>query len=248
MELRAEAHGLAFDAFRRALSLNSRNADALAGLSDAAAGARRQDEARDLLRGIAAREPGNAPVRVELSRVLASGGDFQGAVDMATDALRLTPDDPRAGEQLASIVADAGDADRLQPLAESLAARFPDRPEPKYYLATALFLRGRTEDAVTAVRHVTDGHPDHARAQNLLGAACATLKRRECAQAAFEASLRASPRDPSTYVNLGQFSLETANAEGAARYFSDALSIDPELQAARDGLAQARAAMSATPR
>ena len=45
---------------------------------------------------------------------------------MATEALRLTPDDPRAGEQLASIVADAGDADRLEPLAESLAARFPE--------------------------------------------------------------------------------------------------------------------------
>jgi spermidine synthase len=244
MELRAEAHALAFEAFRRAIAINSRNADALSGLSDAAAGARKQDEARDLLRGIAAREPANAPVRVELSRILASGGDFDGAIDMATEALRLTPDDPRAGEQLASIVADAGDADRLQPLAESLAARFPDRPEPKYYVATALFLRGRTEDAVAAVRHVIDGHPEHARAQNLLGAACATLKRRECAQAAFEASLRASPRDPSTYVNLGQFSLESANAAAAARYFSEALSIDPQMQTARDGLTQARAALA----
>jgi len=248
MELRAEAHALAFEAFRRALTLNSRNPDALSGLSDAAAGARKQDEVRDLLRGIAGREPQNAPARVELSRVLAAGGDFQGAIDMATEALRLTPDDPRAGEQLASIVADAGDADRLQPLAESLAARFPDRPEPKYYIATALFLRGRTEDALTAVRHVTDGHPEHARAQNLLGAACATLKRRDCAQAAFEASLRASPRDPSTYVNLGQFSLETANADAAARYFSEALSIDPELQTARDGLAEARSALAAQAR
>ena len=243
MQSRAEAHGLAFDAFRRAVTLNSRNADALAGLSEAAAGARRQDEARDLLRGIAAREPSNAPVRVELSHILASAGDFNGAIDMATEALRLVPDDPRAGEQLASIVADAGDAARLEPLAESLAARFPDRPDPKYYLATALFLRGRTEDAVTAVRHVTDGHPDHARAQNLLGAACATLKRRDCAQQAFEASLRASPRDPSTYVNLGQFSLESANPAAAARYFSEALSIDPALAAARDGLAQAQSSL-----
>jgi spermidine synthase len=247
MELRAEAHALAFEAFRRAIAINSRNADALAGLSDAAAGARKQDEARDLLRGIAAREPANAPARVELSRILAAGGDFNGAIDMATEALRLTPDDPHAGEQLASIVADAGDADRLQPLAESLAARFPDRPEPKYYLATALFLRGRTEDALAAVRHVTDSHPDHARAQNLLGAACATLKRRECAQAAFEASLRASPRDPSTYVNLGQFSLESGNAAAAARYFAEALSIDPRMQTARDGLAQARSALAGQP-
>jgi spermidine synthase len=240
MQLKAEAPGLAYDAFRRSLALNSRNADALGGLSDAAAGARKREEGRDLLTAIAAREPGNAPVRVELSRVLAAAGDFDRAIAVATDALRLTPDDPRAGEQLASIVADAGDADRLAPLAESLAARFPDRPEPQYYRASALFLRGRTEDAMAAVRHVTDSHPDHARAQNLLGAACATLNRRECAQSAFEASLRASPRDASTYVNLGQFSLQSSNPEAAARYFAEALSIDPALGAARDGLAQAR--------
>ena len=151
MELRAEAYSPAFEAFRRAIAANSRNADALSGLSAAAAGARKQDEVRQLLTSIAAREPGNAPARVELSRVLAAGGDFDGAARMATEALRLTPDDPRAGEQLASIVADAGDADRLQPLAESLAARFPDRPEPRYYVATALILHGRAEDALTAV-------------------------------------------------------------------------------------------------
>ena len=244
MQLEAEAHSLAYQAFRRALALNSRNQDALSGLSDASSGAHKQAEARDLLKAIAAREPDNAPVRVELSRVLAADGDFDGAIAMATAALQLTPDDPRAGEQLASIVADAGDADRLETLAESLVARFPNRPDPQYYRASALFLRGRTEDAVTTVRHVTDSHPEHARAQNLLGAACATLNRRECAQAAFEASLRASPRDPSTYVNLGHFSLQSSNPGAAARYFAEALSIDPELVAARDGLAEARSLLA----
>jgi spermidine synthase len=244
MQLEAEAHGLAYEAFRRALALNSRNRDALSGLSDAASGAHKETEARDLLKAIAAREPANAPVRIELSRVLAAAGDFDGAIAMATGALQLTPDDPQAGEQLASIVADAGDADRLETLAASLIARFPNRPEPQYYRASALFLRGRTEDAVTAVRHVTDSHPEHARAQNLLGAACATLNRRECAQAAFEASLRASPRDPSTYVNLGRFSLQSSNPDAAARYFAEALSIDPELAAARDGLAEARSPLA----
>src|SRR4051794_41259152 len=59
------------------------------------------------------------------------------------------------------------------------------------------------------------------------GAACATLGRRDCAQAAFEASLRANPRDPSTYINLAQFSIDSDNPVAAARYFADALSIDP---------------------
>jgi spermidine synthase len=238
MLLKADAYALAYDALRRAVTLNARNADALTLLSEAAAGARRQTDERDFLRAIALADAANAPVRVELAHVLAGGGDFEGALQIATDALRLAPDDPRAGEQLASIVADAGDAERLAPLADSLAARFPGRPDPQYYRASALFIRGRTEDAVTAVRQVIDRHPDHARAQNLLGAACATLGRRDCARTAFEASIRANPRDPSTYINIAQFSLETANPDAAAKYFADALSIDPSSVAARHGLAQ----------
>ena len=89
-----------------------------------------------------------------------------------------------------------------------------------------------------------DSHPAHARAQNLLGAACATLGRRECAQSAFEASLTANPRDASTYINLGVFHLQAANPEAAARYFAEALSIDRESSAARSGLAQARSLLS----
>jgi spermidine synthase len=241
MLLKSEGYGLAYDAFTRAIGINSRNADALAGLSEAAAGARRQAAEHDLLNALADREPTNAAVRVELSRVMAAGGDFDEAIRTATGALRLAPDDPHAGEQLASIVADAGDADRLEPLAQSLVARFPDRPDPHYYQASALFLRGRTEDALAAVHLVTDAHPNHARAQNLLGAACATLGRRDCAQAAFEASLKADPRDPSTYVNLGQFYLQSANPQAAANYFAEALTIDPASAAARSGMTQARA-------
>ena len=134
-------YGLAFDAFRRAIDAEPpqrRRPGRAVGCRRGRAEAGRRARVAQALAG---REPANAPARVELSRVLAAGGDFDGRRRMATEALRLTPDDPRAGEQLASIVADAGDADRLQPLAESLAARFPDRPEPQYYRATALFLR-----------------------------------------------------------------------------------------------------------
>ncbi|OLC84785.1 MAG: hypothetical protein AUH72_00875 [Acidobacteria bacterium 13_1_40CM_4_65_8] len=242
MLLKAEAYGLAYDAYRRAVTLNARNADALAGLSEAAAGARKQTEELEWLRSVAARDPANAAVRIELSRVLAAGGDLEGAVAAATEAVRLAPNDPRGAEQLASVLADAGDADRLAPLADSLVARFPDRPDAHYYRASALFIRGKTDDAITEIRRVTDGYPAHARAQNLLGAACGTLGRRDCARAAFEASVRANPRDSSTYVNLGVFYLESGNLQAATESFADALSLDPSSVPARNGLAQARAA------
>jgi len=244
MQLKAEAYELAYESFRTAVTLNSRNAEALAGLVEAAGSARKQPETLEWLKTIASREPTNAPIRIELAHLYAAGGDRTSAIEAASAAMRLAPEDPGAAEQLASIVADAEDADRLEPLATALVGRFPNRPDPRYYQATVLFLRGRAEEAIAAIRGVVDRHPDHARAQNLLGAACATLGRRECAQSAFEASLRADPKDPSTYINLGLFHLEAANPQEAARYFTEALSIDRQSEAARSGLARARSALA----
>src|SRR5262245_36879131 len=241
MLLKADAFGPAYDAFLKAATLNSRNVAALEGLSDAAAGARREKDEEAWLTARSAREPANAAVSVELARVLASTGRYEQALEAATRAVDRAPADPRAGEQLASILADAGDADRLSLVADRLIERFPNRPDPMYYRATALFLRGRNEDAITAVRPLVAEHPDHARAQNLMGAACATLGRPECARAAFEASIRANPRDSSTYVNVGTFALQNANPQSALNYFAEALSLDPRSEAARNGLAQARA-------
>jgi cytochrome c-type biogenesis protein CcmH/NrfG len=93
---------------------------------------------------------------------------------------------------------DAGDGERLGPLADALARRFPGRTDPLFYQATALFLNGRMKEAVAAASRVVAAQPDHARAQNLLGAACATQNEHACAATAFEASLRANPRSERT--------------------------------------------------
>jgi spermidine synthase len=240
MELKAQAFAPAYEAFSRAVALNSRNTAALAGLSDAAGGATRLDEERQRLREIATREPANTAVLLELSRVLAVTGDVQGALDTASEALRLAPGEPRAAEQLASVLADAGDADRLAPLADAMVARFPDRLEARYYRATALFLRGNPRDAIAAAREVVSKRPDHARAQGLLGAACAAISDRDCALAAFTAAIRENPRDASGYVNAGILTLQSGNSTAAVDYFASALTIDPSSKPARDGLAQAR--------
>jgi Flp pilus assembly protein TadD len=99
--------------------------------------------------------------------------------------------------------------------------------------ASALFLQGKTVDAIREARRVVDAAPGHAQAQNLLGAACATLGRRDCTLAAFEASIRANPRDPSTYVNLGMFHLQSADPQSASGAFAEALAVDPMSAGAR---------------
>ena len=163
------------------------------------------------------------------------------AIAAANEARRLDPGDPRAAEQLASMFADMGDAARLAPVADLLASRYPDREDGTYYRATALLLSGRTAEAATLARRVVAANAKSARAQNLLGGACASTGQRECAEEAFTESIRLNPREPSTYVNLGMLYLQTARPERAADAFAEALALDPASAAARDGLRQARA-------
>jgi len=245
MEMKAEAYPAAYDSFRRAVSLDDHDAAALAGTSDAAAGANRPADHRAWLENLAKTSPGNAAVRVALSRVRAAAGEFDAAIAAASEALRLSPEDPRALEQLASVFADMGDAARLEPVAARLLARYPDREDSRYYQAVALLLRGRGAEAVDPARRVLAINPRHARAQNLLGAACAESGQRECAAAAFDAAIRLNPREPSSYVNAGLLSLQAVDPERAAEYFSEALAVDPSSTPARDGLTQARAALAA---
>jgi spermidine synthase len=247
MELRADAYDTAYEHFKRAIRLNSRNADALGGLTDAAAGGHRQNEELAWLESLAKAEPDNSRIRVELSRLLAATGNMERAAAAAADAMRLAPTDPLAAEQLASVYADAGDAERLSSLAEVLVARFPSRDKPHYYRANALLLEGRASQAADELRRIVARKPDEVRAQSLLGVACATSGLHDCARTAFAAALAANPRDTATYVNLGVFHLQSADPASAAESFAVALTLDRSSVPARQGLAEARAALSARP-
>src|SRR5262249_11065248 len=157
--------------------------------------------------------------------------------------LRITPADPVAAEQLASIFADAGDARRLRRVVEPLAARFPTRDRTLYFQGHLAMLEGRPSEAVEAARKVVAGNRRDVRAQNLLGIACATQGLGDCAKGAFEAALQANPKDAPTYVNLGVFHLQAKDPAAAVADFSVALTLDRSSAAARQGLPEARAAM-----
>ena len=55
--------------------------------------------------------------------------------------------------------------------------------------------------------------------------------------------LRYDPRDPATYTNFGVLELTHGHAPEAANLFAEALSIDPALPDAQQGLAEARRAL-----
>src|SRR5262249_54503989 len=169
MDLQAQAYTTAYANFRRAVALDSRDIEALRGVSEAAGSAGRREDERAWLEALARAQPTSVAIGVELSRVRAASGEFDDAVAAASEARRLAPDDPRPMEQLASVLADMSDGQRLEPIADALVARFPGREDGRYYQATSLFLRGRIDEAAAAAQRLVETDPRSAKAQNLLG-------------------------------------------------------------------------------
>jgi Flp pilus assembly protein TadD len=231
----------AYDAARSAVVRAPDDREALELLVETAVATGRQTDTMAFLASLCRAHPALAGPELSLSRLQAATGAWDAAVQSATHAVQGHPDDGAALEQLASIYADAGDADRLAPVVMELS-RFPDRAGSHYYAAAGNFLRGNLDAAQAAASYALTLDPTLARAHNLLGAIAATRGDLESARTAFNAALELDPRDPATYQNLALLELNTGNSQAAARLFSEALSLDPASDAARQGLARAAGA------
>jgi Flp pilus assembly protein TadD len=216
-----------------------RDSSAIDGLVRASAPANRRSDARTLLTRLA-NDPTNEPAKLALSRLLASEGAYDEAVRIAFSLVQTNPNSLPGLEQLASILSDVGDHERMAPVVARLRAIAPASEATRYYSAALLFLEGRLDLALREARTVIAENPGHAKAQNIAGACLANLGQRELARAAFQASIAADPREPATYTNLAMLELESGNRDQAAAYFAEALTIDPTSQAARDGLERVR--------
>jgi spermidine synthase len=235
MLLSADAFRPAYDDFVRAVEMNPTDERALEGLLRASAPLRRGADTRALLSRLAA-DPTRIATKLALSRLLASQGAYDEAVAIPFAIVQSDPNNAKALEQLASILSDLGDVERMRPVVARLRAVAPYSEAAHYYSAALLFMEQRVDLALTESRRVVAMNPTHARAQNLMGAALASLGQRDEARKAFQASLAADARDPATYTNLATLEVQAGNPQLAQRYFAEALTLDPGNGTAREGL------------
>ncbi|HUE89825.1 MAG TPA: fused MFS/spermidine synthase [Vicinamibacterales bacterium] len=241
MLLEADAFRPAYDDFVRAVEMNPTDARALDGLVRASAPLQRTSDTRALLSRLAA-DPARLTTKLALSRLLASEGAYDQAVAIPFSIVQADPSNAAALEQLASILSDVGDIERMRPVVARLRAVAPSSEAAHYYSAALLFMEERVEPALAEARRVVAINPAHARAQNLLGACLASIGRRDEARTAFQASLKTDAKDPATYANLAMLETQAGNRELAVRYFAEALTLDPSHEASRQGLAALQSA------
>jgi len=239
MMLAADAFDSAYRDYTKALDLGASDTATIDGFVHAAGAAHREQDAERRLRAMIESRPTGPATRVALAQLLGTGGHFDEAVAIATEATTRAPADASTWEQLASLHADRGDAASLGPIAEVLRREFPQRAASWYFAASASFLNGDVEGARPLVYRAIERDPNYADAYNLLGAILGTTGDIGAAREAFRTSLRLDPRDVVTYLNLAQLELTAGQRDTAADLFAEALSLDPSSGPARDGLATA---------
>ncbi|MCC7126583.1 MAG: fused MFS/spermidine synthase [Acidobacteria bacterium] len=239
MLLDADAFTAAYGVFQRLVDASPADTAALDGLVRASVPAGRREDTRAHLARLAGSSDGRA-ARLALSKLAAAEGNYEEAARLPLAILQQAPGDPDALNQLASVLADAGDADRLAPVVARLQADQPAKATTRYYAATLAYLHGRPDITIREAEAALTLDAGEARAANLLGAALAGLGQRDRAREAFALALRIDARDPATYANLGTLELESGNRSGAERYFTEALTLDPQNEGARQGLVTAR--------
>jgi Flp pilus assembly protein TadD len=209
----------------------------------AAVSAGRESDATTMLVTAARDDSYNVPVRIGLSRLAAARGDLEMALSAVQPLMRDLPLDPRAYDQAAAVLADAGDLPRLREVAQYQQERWPERAQTAHSNATVAMFEGRFSDAYQTATSALATFQGDARLYNTAGAAAARLRRMDDARRHFEAALAHAPRDPTVYINLGLLEFDSGNADGAARRFAEALLLEPDSAAAREGLSRAEGAM-----
>ncbi len=240
MMAKADAFPLAYDDFVRALTADPGDTGALDGLVRTAVLTHRGSDALAWVKSLMQDRPPTAEVLVARSKLLASIDANAGAIEAAAQAAGLTPLQPQALEQLASLYADAGDTAQLDPVVEQLRAVSPDRAGTHYYAAVSALIHGDANEAVTRAQRAIAIDPTYAPVYDLIGAAETKLGQASNARAAFETSLTFDAHDSTAYTNLGLLELAAGNRRAAANYFAEALWLTPESTVARAGLARTK--------
>jgi len=148
------------------------------------------NEALRLLQAAAAANPKNTRIMLELATLLEETGRAEQAIPIYEQSLKLDPNQPRALNNLAYILAERGvDLDRALDLAQKAAQKVKDSGDIQDTLGWAYLKKNQPDEAVTALRTALQSQPQNPLFHYHLGAALLQLGERDAAIQEFQTAL-----------------------------------------------------------
>jgi Flp pilus assembly protein TadD len=133
--------------YKKVLEIDVRSTEAAIGLTNIYMKAGRLADAEPLLRRLTADRPDDGGLHLQLGRVLAAEKKNDDAITEFEAALKLSPKDLEAQQELADLYAGAGKNDLAETAYRPLVAAHPNDPELHRSLGRALLLQKKFPDA-----------------------------------------------------------------------------------------------------
>ena len=156
-------------------------------------------------------EPQNVHAIQMRGLIYAQLGHLPEAAEDFRLAVRLTPNDPVAHNNLGNALRPLGLWEEALAACERALALAPDYPDAQLSHANALLDMGRPEEAVAGYDRLLLRQPRDPRALANRGLALRSLNRGQDAVASFEQAMAVSPADPQVRALAGQAHLQTGD-------------------------------------
>ncbi len=205
----------------------------------------RLEEAESCFYGVLARDPDNDFVHSRLALCqMRQEGKRKMALSSIDTAIRLRADAPFYHSLRSLILSELHRGREAIESAERAIAGAPDDALSLAAMAAAYCSLDRWAEAEQWCRRALAVDPDHGMAANLLAHALRLQGKSELGADAAARLLEADPEDSLAHVNAGWSALQRHDRIQAEIHFREALRLDPESDAAREGLIESFRARS----
>ena len=172
-----------------------------------------------------------------LGLIKASTGDFKGAAELLTKAVRIQPADASIQFNLAKALADSGLHESSIPHHKRAVELNPMHLDAWINYGVTLSHLSRAEEALTMFERVISLQPNHVQAWSNRGNALHSLKRYEQAIESFEKAIQLDPNFAAVHYNLAITQQELHLLENAISSFRKSIALNHQSASARWNLA-----------
>jgi tetratricopeptide (TPR) repeat protein len=190
------------------------------------------------LRQELAERPGN-PMAHALLGLCLSATHQGGALEQVREAIHQAPDLAFVHYALADVLHDREELDGAAEAVREALRLDPAMPNYHGLQAGIEFKRGRWAESLAAAERGLAIDAGHVGCANLRALALVQLRRTEEAGATIESALARDPDHAVTHANQGWALLHRGDSAGALYHFREALRLDADFEAARQGVIEA---------